>query len=167
MQVALKKYIRLTDYLNKFIGWVLFIILAIMSVLISWQVFSRFVVGSSLTFSEEASRFLMIWLTMLGAAYAIRDGSLIAIDFLENKFKGSVSGKVLKVIMSCLASVFYIILIVQGYEMAQSVAFQTAPTTGVSMFWPMLAIPVGGFFMLLNTIAVLFEEFIDRKETAQ
>lgn len=164
MQTVFKKYVVFTDFLNKIIGWALFIMLGVMSILISWQVFARFVIGESLTFSEEASRFLMIWLTMLGAAYAIKEGSLIAIDFLENKLKGSTSGKILKTVMSIIAISFYLVLIVEGFKMAQSVSFQVAPTTKISMFWPMLALPVGGVFMLLNTVAVLFEEFIKEKE---
>jgi TRAP-type transport system small permease protein len=160
---TLRQYVRLTNLLNKVVGYMLFIMLAVMSVLISWQVFARFVAGNSLTFSEEASRFLMIWLTLLGAAYAVKEGSLIAVDILQNKLTGK-PAKVLKVIMSVSTSVFYIILIIYGFKMAQNVSFQTAPTTGLSMFWPMLAVPVGGALMLINTIASLIEDFIGKEE---
>jgi TRAP-type transport system small permease protein len=160
---TLRQYVRLTNILNKVVGYMLFIMLAVMSVLISWQVFARFVAGNSLTFSEEASRFLMIWLTLLGAAYAVKEGSLIAVDILQNKLTGK-PAKVLKVIMSVSTSVFYIILIIYGFKMAQNVSFQTAPTTGLSMFWPMLAVPVGGALMLINTIASLIEDFIGKEE---
>jgi TRAP-type transport system small permease protein len=160
---TLRQYVRLTNLLNKVVGYMLFIMLAVMSVLITWQVFARFVAGNSLTFSEEASRFLMIWLTLLGAAYAVKEGSLIAVDILQNKLTGN-PGKVLKVIMSVCTSVFYIILIIYGFKMAQNVSFQTAPTTGLSMFWPMLAVPVGGALMLINTIASLIEDFIGKEE---
>ncbi|WP_394140049.1 TRAP transporter small permease [Cytobacillus oceanisediminis] len=159
---ALRKYIQLTDYINKVVGWLLFVMLAVMSVLISWQVFARFVVGESLTFSEEASRFLMIWLTLLGAAYAIKEGSLIAIDLLQSKLTGA-AGRSVRTLMSVISCVFYIILIINGFMMAQSISFQTAPTTGLSMFWPMLALPSGGVLMLINTIAVLIEDYIGKE----
>lgn len=160
---ALRRYVRLADYINKGVGWLLFAMLAIMSILIFWQVFARFVIGDSLTFSEEASRFLMIWLTLLGAAYAIREGSLIAIDLLQSKLTGT-AGQTVKVLMSVISCIFYVILIIYGFMMAQSVSFQTAPTTGLSMFWPMLALPAGGILMLINTIAVLVEDFIGKEE---
>ncbi|ANX13946.1 TRAP transporter [Fictibacillus arsenicus] len=160
---TLRQYVRLTNLLNRVVGYLLFIMLAVMSVLITWQVFARFVAGNSLTFSEEASRFLMIWLTLLGAAYAVKEGSLIAVDILQNKLTGN-RAKVLKVIMSVCTSVFYIILIIYGFKMAQNVSFQTAPTTGLSMFWPMLAVPVGGALMLINTVASLIEDFIGKEE---
>jgi TRAP-type transport system small permease protein len=160
-----KGYIQLTNYINKVVGWLLFIMLAVMSILIFWQVFARFVVGNSLTFSEEASRFLMIWLTLLGAGYAIKEGSLIAIDIVQNKLSG-LSGKILKSLMSIIACSFYIVLIVYGFSMSQAISFQVAPTTGISMFWPMLALPVGGALMLLNTIAALIESLSRGGETA-
>jgi TRAP-type transport system small permease protein len=159
------RFIQLTNYINKVVGWLLFIMLAIMSILIFWQVFARFVVGNSLTFSEEASRFLMIWLTLLGAGYAIKEGSLIAIDILQNKLSG-LPGKILKSLMSIIACSFYIVLIVYGFSMSQAISFQVAPTTGISMFWPMLALPVGGALMLLNTVAALIESLSRGEETA-
>ncbi|PAL04638.1 TRAP transporter small permease [Peribacillus simplex] len=160
---TLRKYVRITDYINKGVGWLLFAMLAVMSILIFWQVFARFVAGNSLAFSEEASRFLMIWLVLLGAAYSIKEGSLIAIDILQSKLKGNAQ-KTVKLIMSIIACVFYVILIINGFEIAQSVSFQTAPTTGLSMFWPMLALPVGGILMFVNTTAVLVEDFIGKGE---
>nr|WP_246602525.1 TRAP transporter small permease [Sporosarcina aquimarina] len=153
----------MTNYVNKVVGWLLFIMLAIMSVLISWQVFARFVVGESLTFSEEASRFLMIWLVMLGTAYSIKEGSIIAVDILQNKLKGNILS-ISKVVMSVVGCIFYVIMVVYGIKTAQAVSFQTAPTTGLSMFWPMFAIPVGGALMFLNTASVLIEDFIGKEE---
>lgn len=163
MNHAFKKYVSITSHINKGVGWLLFIMLAIMSVLISWQVFARFIVGSSLTFSEEASRFLMIWLVMLGTAYSIKEGSIIAIDILQSLLKGKLL-KFLRLLMSLVGCAFYVIMIVYGFKMAQSVSFQIAPTTGLSMFWPMLAIPVGGVLMFINTISVLIEDFIGKEE---
>jgi TRAP-type C4-dicarboxylate transport system permease small subunit len=48
--------------------------------------------------------------------------------------------------------------------MAQAISRQKAPSTGLSMFWPMLALPAGGLLMLLNTVALIIEEFIGKEE---
>jgi|SRR5690625_2171101 len=164
MKTFFRKYMKLNNMLHKIVGWILFIILTSMSVLISWQVFARFIIGESLTFSEEASRFLMVWLTMLGAAYALKEGSLIAVDILENKLAHTNIGRYIKIFMLSLASIFYLILIIEGWNMAQSISFQIAPTTKISMFWPALAIPAGGLIMLLNTVSILLEIYIKKGE---
>ncbi len=163
MPIVLKQFVRIVDVINKIIGWVLALALGIMTVLIFWQVFARYVVGNSLTFSEEVSRFTMIWMTFLGAAYAIRQGTLIAVDILPDFTKGKLS-KAIKIISYLVALIFYFVLIKFGWEMSQSVSFQRAPATGLSMFWPMLATSVGGVLMFINTIAVLIEEIFRKEE---
>ncbi len=147
------------EVVNKVVGWLIALGLAVMTVLIFWQVFARYVAGNSLTFSEEVSRFTMIWMTLLGAAYAIRQGTLIAVEILPDMTKGRIR-KAVKIVAYLLALFFYFILIVFGWEMSNSVSFQRAPSTGISMFWPMFALCVGGGLMFLNTIVVLIEEII-------
>jgi TRAP-type C4-dicarboxylate transport system permease small subunit len=153
----LRLYVRVMDAINHSVGIVLAVMLAVMTVLITWQVFARFVVGDSLTFSEEVSRFLMIWLTLLGAAYAVRRGTLLAVEILPDLLKG-IAWKTVKIIAHVLSLVFYVILIVYGWEIASTVSYQKAPATGVSMMWPMLALSAGGVLMLLNTLVVMIEE---------
>jgi TRAP-type transport system small permease protein len=156
---SLRIYVRLMDGINHVVGLVLALMLAVMSVLITWQVFARFVAGNSLTFSEEVSRFLMIWLTLLGAAYAVRRGTLLAVDLLPDLLKGRTQ-KTVKVAAHLLSLTFYVVLIYFGWNIAQTVSYQTAPATGLSMRWPMLALSAGGVLMLLNTLAVMIEETV-------
>lgn len=73
---------RAIDEFNRLIGWILAGLLLLMTMLIFWQVFARFVVGSPLYFSDEIARFSMLWLTFLGAGYAYRKGTLISVDIL-------------------------------------------------------------------------------------
>jgi TRAP-type C4-dicarboxylate transport system permease small subunit len=94
MQNAMRAVVRGVDGVNWLVGWVLAALLMVMSVLISWQVFARYIMGNSLSFSEEVSRFSMVWLAMLGAAYAYRQGTLIAVDLLT-MMSGPVLSRVL------------------------------------------------------------------------
>ncbi|MCF6445387.1 TRAP transporter small permease [Nereida sp. MMG025] len=57
--------------------------LALMVVFILAQVFFRYVLGDALNWSEEAARFLMLWMTGLIAPLAYRQGGFVAIDMLE------------------------------------------------------------------------------------
>lgn len=152
-------YVRFMDRINHLVGLVLALMLGVMTVLIAWQVFARFVAGNSLTFSEEVSRFLMIWLTLLGAAYAVRRGTLLAVDLVPDMLKGKVQTTV-KVVAHLLSLVFYVILIYFGWSIADTVAYQNAPATGISMAWPMLALCAGGVLMFLNTVVVMIEETV-------
>ncbi|MDQ0337365.1 TRAP-type C4-dicarboxylate transport system permease small subunit [Caldalkalibacillus uzonensis] len=150
-------YIRCIDLINKFTGWSLAVMLATMSILIFWQVFARFVVGNSLTFSEELSRFLMIWMTLLGMAYAYRKGMLISVDLLPDIVSHTLR-KWIKIAVYMLSFIFAVVLVIFGWDMAQAVSSQTAPSTRISMFWPMLALPIGGLLIFLNSIVLIIEE---------
>jgi TRAP-type C4-dicarboxylate transport system permease small subunit len=162
MKNLCNRYLIVVDVINKITGWFLALILGVMTVLIFWQVFARFVVGSPLTFSEELSRFLMIWLAMLGSSYALREGTLIAIDLLPDAVKGK-KRLIVKSLISFMVIIFSVILVVQGWEMSMTVSTQIAPSTRISMFIPMFALPIGGLLLIMNSIATLIEEIYSAK----
>ncbi|MEN8187630.1 MAG: TRAP transporter small permease [Bacteroidota bacterium] len=58
---------------------------------IVWQVVSRYIFNSPSEFTDELSRYLLIWVGILGAAYVTGTKGHIAIDFFMQKFfpKGS------------------------------------------------------------------------------
>ena len=146
-------------FVNHAVGYLLATMLATMTVLIGWQVFTRFVISTSSTFSEEVSRFLMIWLTLLGAAYAVRHGTLLAVDILPDKLRGRPQ-QIVKLSAHILSLCFYVVLVYFGWHIASVVSYQTAPATGISMQWPMLALATGGVLMFLNTLVVMVEDLV-------
>lgn len=56
--------------------------LGVMTAIILLQVFCRYVLGNALPWPEEASRFLMLWLTGLMAPTAWRRGGFVAVEML-------------------------------------------------------------------------------------
>ncbi|WP_100397976.1 TRAP transporter small permease [Bacillus sp. FJAT-44742] len=163
MRNILTGYNSFVHYINKISGWFIAILLLVMTVLISWQVFARFVMGSPLRFSEEIARFSMIWLTMVGAAYAFRKGSLISVDVVL-EYAGKKISKLISIIAFLLCAGFSLILVYYGFELLDRVSAQTAPATRLSMFWPNLAIPVAGILIFLNSIALIIDEFMKKGE---
>ena len=64
------------------LGWAVAGLMGISVVNVLWQVFTRFVLGSPSGFTDEAARFLLIWVGLLGAAYASGQKMHLAIDLL-------------------------------------------------------------------------------------
>ncbi|MGG1662412.1 TRAP transporter small permease [Brevibacillus sp. NRS-1366] len=162
MRNLLHQYTQLIDALNKFFGWCLAVIIGVMSILIFWQVVARYVMGSSLAWSEELSRFLMIFMIMVGAAVALGKGSLLAVEIVPELMRDRAK-KWLKIATHLISFVFYYILIVFGWKLAQNFAGQIAPGTGLSMFWVYISLPIGGGLMLLNSLSSIIKEFIGEK----
>jgi len=163
MKGIMQNYINFIDILNKFFGFTLAFVMAIMSILIFWQVLARYVLGSSLAWSEELSRFLMIFLVLIGSSLALRQGGLLTVEVVPELVSGNLR-KWIKIATHLISIIFYIILTIFGWKLAQLFANQIAPGTGISMFWIYLSLPIGGFLLFLNSISCIFEEFIQRKE---
>ena len=154
MQAVLTAVVRGVDGVNWVIGWLMAALMAVMTVLIAWQVFARYVMGNSLTFSEEVARFSTIWLTMLGAAYAYRYGALIAVELLPSLVRPRIA-TALRILVALASALFALVLLREGWAITQRVMPQTAPSTRVSMAWLYAAMPAGAVMILLNAVAVI------------
>ena len=64
------------------LGWAVAVLMGLSVVNVLWQVTTRFVLGSPSGFTDEAARFLLIWVGLLGAAYASGQRMHLAIDLL-------------------------------------------------------------------------------------
>ncbi len=82
---------------DKILGSTLSIIMGVMVLNVLWQVFSRFILGSPSSFTDELARYLMIWVGVLGAAYISGRKMHVAIDLLPTRLnkEGQVKLKVL------------------------------------------------------------------------
>jgi len=56
------------------------LLMTLLVLTVSLQVFTRYVVGAPVTFTEELSRFLLIWLGLLAASYAYRQRMHLAME---------------------------------------------------------------------------------------
>lgn len=148
---------RAIDQFNRLIGWTLAGLLLMMTVLIFWQVFARFVVGKPLFFSDEIARFAMLWLTFLGAGYAYRKGALISVDIVL-EYAGKTLSCLLRIAIILCSALFAFIMVKYGYELMDRVASQTAPSTRISMMWPYMSVPAGGVVILINSLGLLIDE---------
>ena len=74
--------------LDNILSKIVIFIMAFMVINVLWQVFSRFVMKSPSSFTEELARYLLIWLGILGASYATGQKLHLAIDLLPTKLKG-------------------------------------------------------------------------------
>lgn len=121
---------------------------AVMVVAISYQVFGRYVLDRSPSWSEELSRYLMVWLTMLGAAAAVRSGGHIAvttlIDMLSPRGR-SVALALRDVALVCTCG----ILVWWGFGFAAQNAAQESAAMDIPMSIPYAALPVGAALIAL------------------
>ncbi len=92
----------LIEKCEKVLDWLTSGILAALLLIVLMQVVSRYIFNNSLSWTEEASRYLMIWGVLLGVSLAYRNGYLISIETFVNRFPASV-GRVVQVVNKLLS----------------------------------------------------------------
>ncbi|GIO20353.1 sialic acid TRAP transporter small permease protein SiaQ [Oceanobacillus oncorhynchi subsp. incaldanensis] len=156
MQKAVNGFMFLLNTCNRIVEVFLAIALSVMSLAIFYQVFSRYVMGSATSWSEELARTLMIYIVLLGSALALKRGEMLSVDLISEMLKKK-SNKILQIIVNSLSIIFYIILVIFGFEMAERVGGQSMQGLGISMYWFYFSIPLGGVFLTLNSLGNIIE----------
>ena len=125
----------------------LLITAAVVSILCA-QVIFRYFIGNSLDWIEEVSRILLIWLTYIGAAVALKRKGHIAVDVFLGLFPESFR-RVADIVTSVLVIAFSAFLCVQGVTFALLSERTTFPALQVPVSWQYLGLPVGCFLMVI------------------
>lgn len=112
---------------------------------------SRYVFNSPLLWTEEAARYLMIWMALVGASITLKRREHVGIEIVINKFRPEIR-VIIKLIRDFLILYFLYILIKQGSIMALEAKDQLSPALRISMFWPLLSVPAMGVFTGLQLI---------------
>ncbi|WP_144478232.1 TRAP transporter small permease [Cytobacillus oceanisediminis] len=159
----MQQVVKAIDMINKMVGILLALMLGVMSILIILQVISRFVINLPLTWSEELSRYLMIYIVFLGASLAMRHNKLISIELLPETLTGNKRKSVIILVM-IISIIFFGILFMQGIDMLPLVQMQSSPGLQLSMAIPYASIPIGSFLLALNSLAVILDELSTKKE---
>ena len=131
------------------------LVLLVIVVIVSAQVFARKVLGSGIRWSEEVTLVLMVWMAFISMAIGVEKGLHISIEMFFKKFPVFLQ-KILDTINSLLTGTVGAVLLIYGSKLIQFTSKSTLPATQ----WPActlyLMIPVGGFFILYFSILKLF-----------
>jgi TRAP-type C4-dicarboxylate transport system permease small subunit len=80
MRVDLAALSRILSVVNKAALWISGIGLVLMTGFIAWQVFGRYVLNESPSWTEPASLLLMSWFILLGSAVGVREGNHLGFE---------------------------------------------------------------------------------------
>jgi TRAP-type C4-dicarboxylate transport system permease small subunit len=139
------------------------ITMSFMVIIIFAQVISRYVFNASFSWSEEIARFLMVWVTFAGSAYAFRKGAHIGITALVEALPNNY-GFYVKLLSRFLTILFFIVLGYYGWEhTAQQLAIgQVAPATRLPVAIPYSAVPIGSILVIIRVVDQTIEDIRGR-----
>ena len=78
---------RFHSTFNKVLEVLLVVLMTTLVLDVLWQVFSRYVLSSPSSFTDELAGYLLIWVSLLGAAYVAGRKEHLAIDIMLRKAK--------------------------------------------------------------------------------
>jgi len=138
--------------INKFIEVFLVIIFALLVLDVLWQVFSRYVLNRSFSFTEEFARFALIWLSILGAAYLNAKREHLSMDFLYQKLS-SINKKKVSILIEALIFLFaLIVMVIGGFNLVYT-------TLHLEQLSGTLRIPLGYVYAILPFSGLLIMYF--------
>ena len=132
---------KIDQYADKLI---IAVFMLTMCVLIFIQVISRYVFGDSITWTEEASRYMFIWLVYLSVGIGFRDNKHISIDVVIDLLP-KMAQKILKQFVYLLILGFSILFVWEGYILVLQMEMfgQTSANIQLPMWWVYASLPVG------------------------
>ena len=126
-------------------------ILAAMVVVGTLQVFHRFVLNSSLSWSEEAQVFGHIWVVFLGIPVAYRRGAHLFIETFRDMYPPLVRAA-FDLLVELMWFSFAVSLMALGWQVSRVAALQESPGLEVLMSYPYYAMVVGGAYLALVAV---------------
>jgi C4-dicarboxylate transporter DctM subunit len=106
---------RIFKGVDKTMDWFLGLVMTVMLVVVTLQVWYRFVLNDPLAWSEELARYLFVWISFIGSAVGVRMNVHLGIDLIE-KIMTPMGHKILSVIVNGLIQVFLLIVIFWGIK---------------------------------------------------
>jgi len=136
--------------IDKILSIALIVIMSIMVFNVLWQVFTRYVMGTPSSFTDELARYLMIWIGVLGAAYVSGKNMHVAIDVLPTKLNESNKKKLAKIVDIIIISFVFFALIVGGIRLVYLtfILKQHSPALQIPLAFVYLVLPISGILII-------------------
>ncbi len=132
---------------------VLAVLVAAITAVTFAQVFSRYVTADPIIWSEEVARYLFVWITMVGAAAAIRLRGHFGLDILRRWTQSEGLRRALGLATSVFVGGFLLILLVAGINETRQASGQFSSALPITLMLPYLALPVGAGAALFHLLA--------------
>lgn len=149
---------KLIGFYHQLLTWLMVLTIAVLVVPVTLQMISRYTaLIPSYIWTEELSRFLFIWMVMLGAMIGIREGTHFEVDVWPEL--GPRANAALKIASSLFVLVFAFVFLYWGIQFVQFGWYQTSELADLPMPFIFLAWPVAGATWILFLGEAFIENF--------
>ena len=154
---------RISNTVNKTVslaGFALFIVLIIACVL---QVFFRFVLNNSLTWTEELARYCFVWMHMIGASLLIETRGHATVTVVLDLLHGTVR-KIVDILIELIIFFNGSVMLYAGLKLAVSTRNNLSTAMSVPMWVINSSVAVGGILLMFQAFVQIAVILLKKKE---
>lgn len=167
---ALESAIRWLERFNNVMlllcRYAIILIVAILATVLISAVVWRYGLNSAISWSEEACKYLMVWLTFLGAPISLRHFGHINIDLLIKVVPRRVQ-QILHLFISIVIVITMGVVFIKGISFTQMGMRQVASSFNLSMFYVYVAVPIGSALLCLVAIEHVLRSLVGIQDPAR
>ena len=145
---------QLSSSCNRYAEYFLLLLGASMTAIVILQVFCRYALNHSLFWSEELARYLLVWLTFIGATVAYHRNMHPGVDVVFKRLQRKNRTRV-RHLVHLFSLFFFLILIWYGFSFAYFIRAQTTPALSLPKWLVFSIIPLSGLLFTLHCMAFL------------
>ena len=157
------------NVLNKILEILGTVTLGIMTILVVYQVITRYVFNAPSPFSEALSQYLFVWMIMFGSAYVYGSREHLTIDLLKDKFSPKLNMIVEVIANVCLFAFILLVCVYGGWKYTASQVNRIDPSLHISMAILYTSVPFTGvitlYYAVYNCISSIRDYQQDKRET--
>lgn len=149
---------KISDMLDKAMEFVIVVMLGAMVVITGAQIVCR-IFFTSLAWSEEATRYLLIWSTLLGAGCVYKHAGHISITIVQDNLP-SKAKDVLQIVIHGLCSFLFILIVCYGIQYFGKQGKQLSPAMRLPMRYIYTCIPLGCGIMAFHALDAMIQNVL-------
>lgn len=160
---TLKRVSNAVNMTISYVGISLFVILIIACVA---QVFFRFVLNNSLSWTDELARYCFIWMHLIGASLLIAGGEhatvTVVLDLLHN-----VARKALEVLIELIIFFDGTVMLYSGTLLSYSSRANLSTAMSVPMWVINSSVALGGLLLMFQAVVKIAVILLDKQEAKE
>ncbi len=151
----------LSRWVNNLVSYLCTISIGGMTLVVLLGVLFRYVFRQPLGWSEELSRYLMIWSASLAISIGIRENEHVGLSMLMDSTKSTLVRSILGTLIFLVNAAFLFIMFYYAVLMVRDATFQISMGLGITMVLPTLAIPVSMALAILQLVLGYIKDIAD------
>ncbi|HEX7025833.1 MAG TPA: TRAP transporter small permease [Gammaproteobacteria bacterium] len=135
-------------------------------IVVTWQVFSRYLLRAPSSYTEEIARFMLIWIGLLGAAYTYRTKMHLGLDLFTAKLTGAARMWAELFSALCVAGFAVIVMILGGVQLVSLIweLKQSSAALGIQVAFIYSVIPLTGAIITLYAVDAALDSIAQHKQ---